>query len=97
MDNLKMNMTGKFSLTNRYGDKIHFTYLQEERAWIVDCSEVNYTSIIWADDARTKIKSFDPEGLFHIGIGSVIKNSRNENETVSRVEMVDNNFKLYME
>jgi hypothetical protein len=97
MDTLKMNMTGKFSLTNRYGDKIHFTYLQEDRAWLVDCTEVSYTSIIWVDDTMTQIKSFDPEGLYHIGLGSVIKNPLNDHETVVRVEMAGDKYKLYME
>lgn len=93
-----MNKAGNITFKTRYGDIVTLTYDAAEQAWIMDCSNVAYTSIIWADNERKTIRSVDPEGLFHIGIGSLLRHNEIGQQTVYKVEPITGtgNFKLFV-
>ena len=82
----------------RYGDIVTLTYNKIEQAWIMDCSNVAYTSIIWDDNERKTIRSVDPEGLFHIGIGSLLKHNELGQHSIYKIEPIIGtvNYKLFV-
>ena len=82
----------------RYGDIVILTYSKVEQAWIMDCSNVAYTSIIWDDNECKTIRSVDPEGLFHIGIGSLLKHNELGQHVIYKVEPIigTGNYKLFV-
>lgn len=89
---------GNITLKTRYGDTVTLTYDATAHAWIMDCSNVAYSSIIWDDNERKTIRSVDPEGLFHIGIGSVLRHNELGQQTVYKVEPITGtgNYKLFV-
>ena len=93
-----MEKAGNITLKTRYGDTVNLTYDAVEHAWIMDCSNVAYSSIIWDDNEHKTIRSVDPEGLFHIGIGSVIRHNELGQQTVYKVEPITGtgNYKLFV-
>lgn len=93
-----MEKAGNITLKTRYGDTVTLTYDATEHAWIMDCSNVAYSSIIWDDNERKTIRSVDPEGLFHIGIGSVLRHNELGQQTVYKVEPITGtgNYKLFV-
>ena len=82
----------------RYGDIVTLTYNKVEQAWIMDCSTVAYTSIIWDDNECKTIRSVDPEGLFHIGIGSLLKHNELGQHSIYKIEPIIGtvNYKLFV-
>ena len=93
-----MEKAGNITLKTRYGDTVTLTYDVVEQAWIMDCSNVAYTSIIWNDNECKSIRSVDPEGLFHIGIGSILRHNKLEQQYVYKVEPIigTGNYKLFV-
>lgn len=93
-----MDKTDDIILKTRYGDIVTLTYDDVEQAWIMDCSNVAYTSIIWNDNECKSIRSVDPEGLFHIGIGSLLRHNVLGQQTVYKVETIigTGNYKLFV-
>lgn len=93
-----MEKAGNITLKTRYGDTVTLTYDATAHAWIMDCSNVAYSSIIWDDNERKTIRSVDPEGLFHIGIGSVLRHNELGQQTVYKVEPITGtgNYKLFV-
>ena len=93
-----MNKEGNIILKTRYGDIVTLTYDYTEHAWVMDCSNVAYTSIIWNDNERKSIRSVDPEGLFHIGIGSLLRHNELGQQTVYKVEPIigTGKYKLFV-
>lgn len=93
-----MDKTSNIFLKTRYGDIVTLTYDDIEQAWIMDCSNVAYTSIIWNDNECKSIRSVDPEGLFHIGIGSMLKHNKLGQQCVYKVEAIigTGNYKLFV-
>lgn len=93
-----MEKAGNITLKTRYGDTVTLTYDATAHAWIMDCSNVAYSSIIWADNEHKTICSVDPEGLFHIGIGSVLRHNELGQQTVYKVESITGtgNYKLFV-
>ena len=93
-----MDNANNIFLKTRYGDIVTLTYDDIEQAWIMDCSNVAYTSIIWNDNECKSIRSVDPEGLFHIGIGSVLRHNELGQQTVYKVEPITGtgNYKLFV-
>lgn len=89
---------GNITLKTRYGDTVTLTYDATAHAWIMDCSNVAYSSIIWDDNEHKTIRSVDPEGLFHIGIGSVLRHNDLGQQTVYKVEPITGtgNYKLFV-
>lgn len=85
-------------LKTRYGDTVTLTYDAREQAWIMDCSNVAYVSIIWNDKEHISIRSIDPEGLYHIGIGSSLNHDELGQQTVYKVEPIigTGNYKLFV-
>ena len=84
-----MDNTSNIFLKTRYGDIVTLTYDDIEQAWIMDCSNVAYTSIIWNDNECKSIRSVDPEGLFHIGIGSMLRHNKLGQQCVYKVEPIN--------
>ena len=93
-----MEKAGNITLKTRYGDTVTLTYDVVEQAWIMDCSNVAYSSIIWADNEHKTLCSVDPEGLFHLGIGSVLRHNELGQQTVYKVEPITGtgNYKLFV-
>ena len=93
-----MNKEGNIILKTRYGDIVTLTYDDTEHAWVMDCSNVAYVSIIWNDNERKSIRSIDPEGLFHIGIGSLLKHNELGQHSIYKVEPIIGtvNYKLFV-
>ena len=93
-----MNKEGNIILKTRYGDIVTLTYDDIEHAWVMDCSNVAYTSIIWNDNEHKSIRSVDPEGLFHIGIGSLLRHNELGQQTVYKVEPIigTGKYKLFV-
>ena len=93
-----MEKAGNITLKTRYGDTVTLTYDVVEQAWIMDCSNVAYTSIIWNDNECKSIRSVDPEGLFHIGIGSMLRHNKLGQQCVYKVEPIigTGNYKLFV-
>ena len=93
-----MNKAVNTILKTRYGDIVTLTYDYTEHAWVMDCSNVAYTSIIWNDNERKSIRSVDPEGLFHIGIGSLLRHNELGQQTVYKVEPIigTGKYKLFV-
>lgn len=93
-----MNKAVNIILKTRYGDIVTLTYDYTEHAWVMDCSNVAYTSIIWNDNERKSIRSVDPEGLFHIGIGSLLRHNELGQQTVYKVEPIigTGKYKLFV-
>lgn len=93
-----MEKAGNITLKTRYGDTVTLTYDATAHAWIMDCSNVAYSSIIWDDNEHKTIRSVDPEGLFHIGIGSVLRHNELGQQTVYKVEPITGtgNYKLFV-
>ena len=93
-----MNKDGNIILKTRYGDIVTLTYDDTEHAWVMDCSNVAYVSIIWNDNERKSIRSIDPEGLFHIGIGSLLRHNELGQQTVYKVEPIigTGKYKLFV-
>ena len=93
-----MNKAVNIILKTRYGDIITLTYDDTEHAWVMDCSNVAYTSIIWNNNERKSIRSVDPEGLFHIGIGSLLRHNELGQQTVYKVEPIigTGKYKLFV-
>ena len=93
-----MNKESNIILKTRYGDIVTLTYDDTEHAWVMDCSNVAYTSIIWNDNERKSIRSVDPEGLFHIGIGSLLRHNELGQQTVYKVEPIigTGKYKLFV-
>ena len=93
-----MDNAGNIFLKTRYGDIVTLTYNDIEQAWIMDCSNVAYTSIIWNDNECKSIRSVDPEGLFHIGIGSMLRHDKLGQQSVYKVEPIigTGNYKLFV-
>ena len=93
-----MNKVGNIILKTRYGDIVTLTYDDTEHAWVMDCSNVAYVSIIWNDNERKSIRSVDPEGLFHIGIGSLLRHNELGQQTVYKVEPIisTGKYKLFV-
>ena len=93
-----MNKEGNIILKTRYGDIVTLTYDDTEHAWVMDCSNVAYTSIIWNDNKHKSIRSVDPEGLFHIGIGSLLRHNELGQQTVYKVEPIigTGKYKLFV-
>ena len=93
-----MDNTSNIFLKTRYGDIVTLTYDDIEQAWIMDCSNVAYTSIIWNDNECKSIRSVDPEGLFHIGIGSLLRHNELGQQTVYKVEPIigTGKYKLFV-
>ena len=93
-----MDNTNTIILKTRYGSSVTLTYDDAEQAWIMDCSNVAYSNIIWADNEHKTILSVDPEGLFHIGIGSVLRHNELGQQTVYKVEPIIGtvNYKLFV-
>ena len=93
-----MNKAVNIILKTRYGDIVTLTYDDTEHAWVMDCSNVAYTSIIWNDNERKSIRSVDPEGLFHIGIGSIVRHNKLGQQYIYKVEPIigTGNYKLFV-
>ena len=93
-----MNKAVNIILKTRYGDIVTLTYDYTEHAWVMDCSNVAYTSIIWNNNERKSIRSVDPEGLFHIGIGSLLRHNELGQQTVYKVEPIigTGKYKLFV-
>ena len=93
-----MDNAGNIFLKTRYGDIVTLTYDDIEQAWIMDCSNVAYTSIMWNDNECKSIRSVDPEGLFHIGIGSMLRHDKLGQQSVYKVEPIigTGNYKLFV-
>ena len=93
-----MNKAVNIILKTRYGDIVTLTYDDTEHAWVMDCSNVAYTSIIWNDNEHKSIRSVDPEGLFHIGIGSLLRHNELGQQTVYKVEPIigTGKYKLFV-
>ena len=93
-----MDNAGNIFLKTRYGDIVTLTYDDIEQAWIMDCSNVAYTSIIWNDNECKSIRSVDPEGLFHIGIGYMLRHDKLGQQSVYKVEPIigTGNYKLFV-
>ena len=93
-----MNKDGNIILKTRYGDIVTLTYDDTEHAWVMDCSNVAYVSIIWNDNERKSMRSIDPEGLFHIGIGSLLRHNELGQQTVYKVEPIigTGKYKLFV-
>ena len=93
-----MNKEGNIILKTRYGDIVTLTYDYAEHAWVMDCSNVAYISIIWNDNEHKSIRSVDPEGLFHIGIGSLLRHNELGQQTVYNVESIigTGKYKLFV-
>lgn len=82
----------------RYGDIVTLTYNKVEEAWIMDCSNVAYSSIIWDDNEHKVIRSVDPEGLYLIGIGTSLRHKDLGQQTIYKVEQIPGtgNYKLFV-
>lgn len=93
-----MDNTNTIILKTRYGSSVTLTYDDAEQAWIMDCSNVAYSNIIWADNEHKIIRSVDPEGLFHIGLGSILSHNKFGQQIVYNVEpiSVTGNYKLFV-
>ena len=93
-----MDNASNIFLKTRYGDIVTLTYDDIEQAWIMDCSNVAYTSIMWNDNECKSIRSVDPEGLFHIGIGSMLRHDKLGQQSVYKVEPIigTGNYKLFV-
>ena len=93
-----MDNTCNITLKTRYGDIVTLIYDDEEQAWTMDCSNVAYTSILWDDNEHKTIRSVDPEGLYHIGIGTVLGHKEMGRQTIYKVEPIagTGNYKFFV-
>lgn len=93
-----MDKEVNITLETRYGDIVTLTYVDAEQAWIMDCSNVAYSSIIWDDNEHKVIRSVDPEGLYLIGIGTSLRHKDLGQQTIYKVEEIPGtgNYKLFV-
>ena len=93
-----MSKADKITLRTRYSKIVTLTYDDSEKAWTMDCSDVAYTSVLWSNVNCDTIHSIDPEGLFPIGVGSILTHSEIGQQIVNKVEPIagTGNYKLFV-
>lgn len=81
-----------FKLKTRYNDIISFTWIEEEKCYLMDTSSVHYVSVHTFDEEQ-EIYGVDPEGLYVISVGSLLHDT---GKKITRITSTEKGYKIYV-